>query len=265
MIGFRHIRIIVLFVMLFVFHAGFCQDSYTYDGKKYNPYLDRLSLSIGAGLSAYQGELSSFFNPSLQRYYLNPNAGIDVSYRFNDYLSFMGETNFFLLSSDAKPYYVQSDSINRLFWSFNFDYFIAAAVDILPQKKIDGRFSKWNGTLFGGIGQVNFFPRNNKVGGKKAGEIYPSGGAHDFASLSVIYPVGGIVKYYINKNQFISLQGTYRFTKTNFLDAFKDVSTAKFDKYFTLQFKFTIIFDSYPTGYFNYEKYLKSRKNKMNR
>ena len=81
--------------------TGNCQESYTYQGKRYNPYLDRFSLSIGGGLSAYQGELSTFFNPKLQRYYLNPNLGANLAYRFNDYLSFMGETNIFLLSSDA--------------------------------------------------------------------------------------------------------------------------------------------------------------------
>ncbi len=243
------------------------QDAYTYNGKKYDPYLDRFSLSIGGGLSAYQGELSGFFNPKLQRYYLNPNAGVGMAYRFDDYMSLMGEINLFLLSSDPKPIY---NDTSRIFWSFNFDYFLAAKINIIPQKKIDGRFSKWNGAVFGGIGQVNFFPKNNKGGGAKTGEIVhgpgdTNSGTYAFAKLSVIYPVGIIGSYYIDKNQYISLEGTYRFTKTNFLDAFKDVSTDRFDKYVTLQFKYTIIFDSNPYGFFSYKKYLRNTDMKMHR
>ncbi len=256
----------VLFLLIVIVPDIYGQSSYTYQGKKYSPYLDRLSLGFGGGLSAYQGELSGFFSPKLQRYYLNPNFGVDISYRLNDYFSVMGETNFFMLSSYPKPVY---NDTSRIFWSYNFDYFIAGAIDIIPQNRIDGRFSKWNCTLFGGIGQVNFFPRNNKGGGAKTGEIIQSpgsseSGTYDFARLSVIYPVGIMAKYYINKNQFISIQGTYRFTKTFFLDAFRDVSAGKFDKYVTLQFKYTVIFDSNPTGFFNYKKYLRNNRKTMN-
>ena len=237
------VRLFVLLLIFQLYMPLFGQTSYTYNGKKYNPYLSRISLGFGGGLSAYQGELSGF---------LNPNLGADLSYRFNDYLSFMGEANIFLLSSDSKPLYSKIE--NRIFWSFNFDYFAAAAVDIIPQRRIDGRFSKWNWALFGGIGQVNFYPKSNSKGGNLTKEIInnpndtvPTTG--NYASLSVIYPVGAIAKYYIDKNQFISIQATYRFTKTFFLDALRDLSAGGFDRYITLQFKYTIIFDSIKPGF----------------
>jgi hypothetical protein len=102
-------------------------------------------------------------------------------------------------------------------------------------------------------------------GGKKTGEYIknPSDTIPNviaFASLSVIYPVGGIVKYYIDKNHFISMEGTYRFTRTDFIDALKAGSHPAFDKYFTLQFKYTIVFDSNPRGSLNYGKYLRNSK-----
>ena len=258
------IKILLLLLLISILAGNsYSQDSYSYQGKRYNPYLDRFSLGIGTGLSAYNGELSTFFKPKLQRYYLNPNLGIDFAWRFNDYISIKAETNIFLLYSEAIPRY-QKD--NRIFRSFNFDYFASAVIDILPQKKIDGRFSKWNGSIEGGIGQVYFFPQDNKSGGNKTGEILGSDGLSTnvkFTASSLIYPVGGSVKYYIDKNQYISLNGIYRFTKTDFLDAFKDVNHAAFDKYFTLQFKYTIIFDSNPSGIFNYNKYRKTSKKSM--
>jgi hypothetical protein len=253
---------IILLLLLTVFcpDPTFSQDSYTYQGRRYNPYLDRLSLGFGAGFSAYNGELSGFFNPSLQRYYLNPNLGIDFAYRYNDFLSLKGNLNFFLLFSDPIEKY---DNENRVFWSVNIDYYLTGVVDILPQRKIDGLFSKWNGAVFGGIGQVVFFPQDNTTGGSKSGEILKENGesgTYDFARLSVIYPIGGIVKYYFDKNRYISLEGTYRYTRTDYLDAFEDVAHPPFDKYFTLQFKYTLIFDSNPVGFFNYKKYMKINK-----
>ncbi len=131
------VRIFFLIIIIHLPFRSFSQDAYTYNGRKYDPYLDRLSLSIGGGLSAYQGELSGFFNPKLQRYYLNPNAGVGMAYQFNDYVSLMGEINLFLLSSDPKPLY---NDTSRVFWSFNFDYFLAPEINIIPQRKIDGRF-----------------------------------------------------------------------------------------------------------------------------
>ena len=261
------VRLSVFILILQLSLPGFGQSSYTYNGKKYNPYISRISLGIGGGLSAYQGELSGFLNPKLQRYYLNPNLGADISYRFNDYLSFMGEVNVFLLSSDSKPLYSKIE--NRIFWSFNFDYFAAAAVDIIPQSRIDGRFSKWNGTVFGGIGQVNFYPKSNAQGGNLSKVIIdnpndPSPRTGDYSSLSVIYPVGAMAKYYIDKNQFFAIQATYRFTKTFFLDALRDLSSGSFDKYLTLQFKYTIIFDTIKPGFFDYKKYLKNNRKTMN-
>jgi hypothetical protein len=243
----------------------YSQDSYSYQGKRYNPYLDRFSLGFGVGLSAYNGELSTFFKPKLQRYYLNPNLGIDFAWRYNNFISLKAETNFFLLYSESIPKYEKD---NRIFWSYNFDYFASAVFDIIPQKRIDGRFTRWNGSIQGGIGQVLFFPQDNKSGGSKNGEVLGSDGVsteYNFTGKSLIYPVGASVKYYIDKNQFISLTGIYRFTKTDFLDAFKDVQHPAFDSYFTLQFKYTVIFDSNPSGIFNYSKYQKTSKNSGNR
>ena len=262
------IRLLIFLVILQFSITGYGQSSYTYNGKKYNPYLSRISLGFGGGLSAYQGELSGFLNPSLQRYYLNPNAGVDLSYRFNDYLSFMGEANIFFLYSDSKPEY--SQYTNRIFWSVNFDYFAAAAADVIPQRRIDGRFSKWNVAVFGGIGQVNFFPKSNDGGDNLAKVIIdnpydtePATG--NYSSLSLMYPVGVIGKYYLNKNQFFSIQATYHFTKTYFMDALRDLSAGGFDKYLTLQFKYTIIFDTIKPGFFDYKKYMKNNRKTMNR
>jgi hypothetical protein len=252
-----HYSLILAFTVLTAMPCS-GQDVYNYSGKRYNPYLDRFALSIGAGLSAYNGELSTFFQPKLQNYYLNPGLGFSFAYRVLDNVSFKAETNFFTLSSKSEP--VAGDSINEIFWSYNLDYFIAGVVDFIPQKRIDAMFSRWNGALSAGIGQVVFSPRDNVAGGKKFGQIISSGATssqYEYAKLSVIYTLGAAVKYFINKNNYLSLEGTYRFTRTDFLDALKDTSHTPFDRYVTLQFRYTIIFDSTPNGIINYEKYRK--------
>jgi len=232
--------------------------SYNYDQRRFNPYLNRFSYTFSLGVSAYNGDLSSFFEPNLQNYYLNPAVGFGAAYRINDRLSVRSEVNGFSLYSESVNY---ADK-NRSFTSFNIDYYLNAVVDLFPKGRIDGRFHKWDGHLFGGVGQVVFFPNSNETGDTKTGIIETDTATltTEYTRVSVIFPIGAGVKYYIDKNHYISLEGNYRFTRTDFLDALKDLSHPQFDKYFTLFFKYTVIIDTSPRRSFKYEQYIKTRK-----
>ncbi len=256
--------IIVLALIFTGYQVSYGQKvSYNYDQQRFNPYLNRISYSLGFGFSAYQGELSGFFDPSLQNYYLNPAGMIGAAYRFFDHLSLRGEINIFRLYSENVTYQEK----NRQFSGINFDYSLHAVADIFPKGKIDGLFYQWDGHLFGGIGHVVFFPANNETGDRKTGVILNDTSSTDnffeYARLSVIYPVGAGVKYYINKNHYISLEGIYRFTRSDFIDAYKDLSHSQFDKYFSLMFKYTVILDTSPRKTFEYSKYIKGRKKRI--
>ncbi len=232
--------------------------SYNYDQRRFNPYLNRFSYTFSLGVSAYNGDLSGFLEPTLQNYYLNPAGGFGVAYRFYDRFSVRAEVNGFSLYSESIKY----PEKKRTFTGFNIDYYLNAVVDLFPKGRIDGRFHKWDGHLFGGVGQVVFFPNSNETGNSKTGIIITDTATltTEYTRISVIYPVGAGVKYYLDKNHYLSLEGNYRFTRTDFLDALKDLSHTQFDKYFTLFFKYTVIIDTSPRRSFKYEEYIKMRK-----
>ena len=235
--------------------------SYNYDQKRFNPYLNRLSYTFSFGLSAYSGELSGFFDPDQQNYYFNPALGYGMGYRINDHLSVRAEVNGFSLYSKSINY----GEKDRSFTGFNIDYYLNGVINLFQQGKIDGRMHKWDPILFGGVGQVVFFPKSNVTNDVKTGIIVTdsSTSTHEHASISLIFPIGAGVKYYLDKNHYISFEGNYRFTRTDFLDAIKDLSHTQFDKYFTLFFKYTVIIDSTPRKSFDYDNYIRNRKKIM--
>ncbi len=259
-------RIILCFTMLFLMSIySFAQDkAYNYNERIFDPYLNRMSYSIGVGFGVYNGELSNFFDPALQKYYLNPGGGVGFSYRFFERVSLRGEVNVFKLYSESIGKY---EGQSRVFNSINVDYYVNAVIDLFPQRKIDGRFQKWNPYIFGGVGQVIFFPDDNKSGSTNTGEIISDTTAYpvNFSRTSVIYPVGVGVKYFIDKNHYISFEGNYRFTRTDFLDALQDLSHPPLDKYVTIFFKYTVIIDPLPRKSFSYQKYTKTRRRLKNK
>ena len=241
--------------------AGQGKVSYNYDQRAFNPYLSRFSYTFSVGLSAYDGELCNFFDPDQQNFYLNPALGIGAAYRINDHLSVRGEMNTFTLYGES----VKFAEKNMSFLGVNVDYYLNAVVDLFPKGKIDGRFHKWDAHLFAGAGYVSFFPNHNLTDDNKTGVILLDSASsyYEFKRLSSIVPVGAGIKYYIDKNHFVSVEGNYRFTFTDFLDATKDLTTDTYDRYFTLFFKYTVIVDTTPRKSFDYKRYIKRRKNKM--
>jgi hypothetical protein len=254
----RFILIILYIIPGTLYLYGQGKVSYNYDQKRFNPYLSRFSYTFSLGFSAYSGELSGFFDPDRQNYYLNPGLGYGMAYRISDHLSIRGEVNGFSLHSASIKY----AETNRSFTGFNLDYYLNGVIDLFPKGKIDGMFHKWDAHLFGGVGQVVFFPKSDVTGDTRTGIIVTdsSTSTYEYARLSVIYPVGIGVKYYLDKHHFLSLEGNYRFTRTDFLDAIKDLSHTPFDKYFSLFFKYTVIIDTSPRKSFEYDKYIKKRK-----
>jgi hypothetical protein len=235
--------------------------SYNYDQRRFNPYVSRLSYTISAGFSAYSGELSGFFDPDLQNYYLNPGIGFGMAYRFTDHISVRGELNGFSIHSESVKY----EENSRSFTGFNLDYYLNGVIDLFPKGKIDGRFYKWDIHIFGGVGQVAFFPNIDETDNTRTGIIVTDSSAsiHEFSRLSIIYPVGIGIKYYLDKHHYLSLEGNYRFTRTDFLDAIQDLSHAPFDKYFSLFFKYTVIIDTSPRKSFKYDKFIRNRKRNL--
>lgn len=235
--------------------------AYNYSESRFNPYLNRFSVSLGLGTGVYDGEfagMSNFFN---QNFYLNPSLGAGLSYRFHERISARSELNVFRLSSKSG---FTTPIHTREFSSVNFDFYVNAVIDVFRKSRVDGRFRKWNPYFFGGAGIVAFFPHHNLEGGQEGAEIgidttYLDA---DYSKISVIFPVGAGLSYYINKYNSLSLEGNYRFTRTDFLDGYKSTSSPHLDKYLTVSLKYTFVIDREPTKSFSYQKYIYKRKSR---
>ena len=248
-------KIFLALVLWALASNGFAQNkAYNYNESRFNPYLNRFSVSIGLGTSIYDGEFSGMSNFVNQYYFLNPGIGAGLSYRFFERISLRAEINIFRLSSKASFTQVQH---SREFSSINFDYSLHGVIDIFRKSRLDGQFKRWNPYIFGGVGQVVYFPSHNLEGGQEGSEIgidttYLN---YDYSKVSLIFPVGAGVSYYFNKYKSLSLEGNYRFTKTDFLDGYKSTGSPSNDKYLTLFLKYTFVIDKEPRKSFSYEKY----------
>ncbi|MBR9997421.1 MAG: hypothetical protein KFF73_00555 [Cyclobacteriaceae bacterium] len=254
----KKIIFILCFSLVFLHASGQGKVSYNYDQRRFNPYLSRFSYTFSLGFSAYSGELSGFLDPDQQHYYLNPGLGFGLAYRINDHFSVRGELNGFSLYSESIKYAEKNIS----FTGINLDYYLNAVIDLFPKGKIDGKFYQWDAHIFGGVGHVVFFPNSTETTDTGTGIILTDSSTsyYDYAKLSTIFPVGAGVKYYIDKNHYLSVEGNYRFTLTDFLDAVKDLSHESYDKYFTLFLKYTVIIDTTPRKSFDYDRYIMKRK-----
>jgi hypothetical protein len=254
----KKIIICLCFSLGYLSASGQGKVSYNYDQRAYNPYLSRFSYTVSLGFSAYNGELSTFFKPSQQNYYLNPGLGIGAAYRINDHLSVRGEVNGFSLYAES----AQIDEKNQSFLGINMDFYLNAVVDLFPKGKIDGRFHRWDAHVFAGYGYMAFFPNSSETDDNRTGVVFVDSATsnYEFKRFTSIFPVGAGVKYYVDKNHYFSMEGNYRFTYTDFLDATKDLTNDTYDKYFTLFFKFTVIVDRNPRKSFDYSRYIRNRK-----
>lgn len=256
-------KLLILVCMAWVPLSGFGQGkvSYNYDQRRFNPYLSRFSYTFSLGFSAYSGELSGFFDARQQNFYLNPGLGFGGAYRVNDRLSVRAELNGFSLYSESADFAER----NMSFIGVNFDYYLNAVVDLFPKGRIDGRFHKWDAHIFAGYGYTGFFPDHSETDDSRTGIVLvdSASSSYEFRRFASIIPVGAGIKYYFDKNHYLSIEGNYRFTYTDFLDATKDMSTDTYDRYFTLFFKYTVIVDRTPRKSFDYQRYIRNRKKNL--
>jgi hypothetical protein len=244
---------LILWICYFTVNAQ--NRSYNYDESRFNPYLNRCSISLGAGVGFYDGEFSGFSNFHNQNYYLNPGLGAGFNYRLLERVSVRAELNVFRLSSKSG---FTTLNQSREFTSINFDYYVNGVIDAFRQSRIDGRIRKWNPYVFGGIGQVIFFPNHNLEGGIEGSNngIDTTYLDYDYSRISLIFPIGAGISYYFNKYNFISLEANYRFTRTDYLDGYRSTGSPNLDKYMTIYVKYAFVIDSEPRKSFSYQKYI---------
>lgn len=153
-------RVLVCLIFLPLFFAGAVKAQST---KRYMPPFGVFSLTGGAGIAYYMGDLRS---GKINRHLgLGPSVSIGALYRLTEHFSARGELRFYQVSADQKytPKYQQ----NLSFKATNPDLNIGFQADLFEYNQ----HAKINPYLFGGVG-VTYMTPTAKLDGRR-GSLAP--------------------------------------------------------------------------------------------
>ncbi len=187
----------------------------------------RLSVSAGVGTASYLGDLIQG-----NKLYSQPALAFSggISYSFTNKLAARFDVGIQKVkAADSKNKGAQYKARNLSFKSTIFDFALSGEYTILDLENFPA-----SPYISAGVGVMAFSPSAEDATGKKTllRELGTEGqglaGFPDYySSAAVIFPLGIGVKYPINEKMMLSLDFTYRITRTDYLD---DVSTGYPDK-----------------------------------
>ena len=187
----------------------------------------RLSVSAGVGAASYLGDLIQG-----NKLYAQPGLAFNggISYAFTNKLAARFDVGIQMVkAADNKNKGAQYKARNLSFKSTVFDFALSGEYTILNLENFPA-----SPYISAGVGVMAFSPSAEDATGKKTllRELGTEGqglaGFPDYySSAAVIFPLGIGVKYPINEKLTLSLDFTYRITRTDYLD---DVSTGYPDK-----------------------------------
>ncbi|MEN7546698.1 hypothetical protein AAG747_02185 [Rapidithrix thailandica] len=176
-----------------------------------HPWLSNFSIMMGAGLSAYNGDLSTFKSLRLQRYFFNPHASLAVQYRWTQHLSFRMELSAFQLYTDS-PYPQLAKSVTTR----GIDAYVGVVQDLFPKQNIDHGKIRINPYLFAGIGVSKFSPKSvDKSSNGSQGQTH---GSATYSTTAAILPVGLGLSYHFTESVSIHGEASMRFTSSDYID-----------------------------------------------
>ena len=181
-----------------------------------------LMLVGGTGTSTYFGELA---NPGD---YLDakPNINAGLQYFFGNHISARAEVTWFTLKgSDAIAGDPGRVPRNLSFKSNNYEISATGAFSFLPNGNRHYRRPNLNVYAFAGIGLMYYNPTTEYQGQKVALRPLQTE-LVSYSNFGIIIPYGLGVRFKINPNFNISIEGGYRKTFTDYLD---DASTTHKD------------------------------------
>ena len=184
----------------------------------------KFSVSVGAGVSNYYGDLSKKGN-----FFSQPSYSFSAGVKYAVTSNFAARLDLGfqkLQGSDSKPGGAHPER-NLRFESDVFDFAIAAEYTVLNLDKFP--ISPY---VSAGVGVVVFNPYTEDVLGNRQnlvklateGQGIP-GYAGKYSTSAAEFPLGAGVKYRINKEVMLSLDFNYRITKTDYID---DVSSNRY-------------------------------------
>ncbi|WP_224998423.1 DUF6089 family protein [Cesiribacter sp. SM1] len=172
-------------------------------------------IGISVGTTAYYGDIEGAggFRGA------NPHLGLSYEYRFMPHWGVRASSSWYKISAaDAKSESPVLQARNLSFSSSNLEFSVLAAGYLLPYNSSDYLSSKkFNAYGLLGIGATLFNPKAYYGEEKRALRSIQTEGVR-YSRVALVVPFGGGIQYRIASLFDVSLQATYHYTFTDFLD-----------------------------------------------
>ena len=176
---------------------------------------NRISLISGIGLNNYYGDLNESHKFNIENY----NISFGIQYPLTATINLRGEAMYYVIQASDKnaPSIGGRRERNLSFRGRNFEFALTGVFNLFPEYVTWKDYRKYNLYLLAGVGLTYFSPETYYEGRwyslpplQTEGETY--------SQVATIFPVGTGLKYSINRNMAVSMECTYRFTTTDYLD-----------------------------------------------
>jgi hypothetical protein len=212
-------RLLLVIALFIVANMTFAQSFYAIRKDR------SVILTGGIGTSTYFGELA---NPG-DYFDAKPNINLGLQYYFTPRISARAEFNWFSLKGSDSEAGSESRAPRNL--SFNSNNLEISAVGIINLFGNGNRYYRrpyLNFYGFGGLGLLYFNPTTEYQGKRYALQPLMTEGV-SYSKIGLVIPFGLGVRFKLDPNFNISVEGGYRKTFTDYLDdvstVYKDVST----------------------------------------
>lgn len=179
--------------------------------------------SVGTGVSSYYGDLKE------EKRSIDPKPTINVGlqYFFTNRISVRAEITWFQLTGDdSKAEDISRVNRNLSFTANNFELSATGAINLMPNGVRFYQRSVFNTYLFAGVGLLYSNPKAELNGKKYALQPLQTEGV-SYSRFQPVIPYGVGARVMLNPFFNLAIEGSYRFTFTDYLD---DVSTVHPDK-----------------------------------
>ncbi|MCU0355552.1 MAG: porin family protein [Cytophagales bacterium] len=206
---------LVLCVVLPLQVAAQTRKSNLFRSKEYGGNVDRsLKITIGGGVSSYNGDLNSVGER------INTIFSGGIMYKFAPHVSLRGEFSFYRLSgTDAGG---RNSFRNLSFQSRNIEAYGGIMYELFDvENPMRGQGLIINPYVWGGLGFTTFSPYTTLDNTTYFLRRYRTEDVA-YSGAAAVIPLGAGIRFEVSRRIGFSLEGTYRFTLTDYLD---DVST----------------------------------------
>jgi opacity protein-like surface antigen len=200
-------------LVLTLFHQLAMGQGRSKFGGRYTDPFGVLSVTAGAGVAYYMGDLNDGVN--LKHLGLGPSISLGALYRLTEHVSARGELRFYQVSGDQK--YSKNYQNNLSFKTFNPDINLGLQADLFAYN----RQAPINPYLFGGVGATYAEPE----GEVHNGMVQPAGTHHrgdQVQRMPLVFTAGIGVSFKTTQRLSLGLELCNNFVKSDYLD---DVST----------------------------------------